>query len=68
MTRKLRMAILLALCLTAPVLTGCPVSKDSPNPDGITSCPPRCVCTDQGDTFDVICLDEGPPGNEMENQ
>ena len=68
MTRKLRMAILLALCLTAPILTGCPVSKNEPNPDGINSCPAGCTCIDEGETYDVICPNEEPPSNEMENQ
>ncbi len=68
MTRKLRMAILLVLCLTAPVLTGCPVSKNHPNPDGINSCPSSCTCTDIGDAYEVTCVDPGPPGEDMENQ
>jgi hypothetical protein len=62
MTRKLRMAILLALCLTAPVLTGCPVSKTEPNPDGINSCPTGCACTDNGQTYEVICGAEDQGG------
>jgi hypothetical protein len=60
MTRKLRTAFLLVLCLTTPVLTGCPVSKNEPNPDGINSCPTNCICTDGGDMVEVQCGSEIP--------
>lgn len=66
MTRKLRMATLLALCLATSILTGCPVSKNEPNPDGINSCPTNCICTDNGDVVEVQCGDDTPE-NEMEN-
>jgi hypothetical protein len=65
MTLKLRMAILLALCLTASLLTGCPVKKDEPNPDGIRSCPDNCTCTDNGDVYEVHCDGGGEGGEEM---
>ena len=58
--RQTRIAILL-LCLAASLLTGCPdVPKDSPNPDGINSCPPDCECIDNGDSYTVRC------GGELE--
>ncbi|MET0623012.1 MAG: hypothetical protein ABW250_08555 [Pyrinomonadaceae bacterium] len=65
MTLKLRMATLLALCLAASVMTGCPVKKDEPNPDGINSCPAGCTCTDDGDTYEVICDGGGEGGEDM---
>lgn len=68
MTLKMRMATLLALCLTASILTGCPVKKDEPNPDGINSCPAGCTCTDDGDVYEVQCGGEGEGGGEMLNQ
>ena len=68
MTRKLRMAFLLALCLTAPILTGCYVSKNEPNPDGVNTCPTGCTCTDNGDSYEVVCSGEEPGGDVMVNQ
>lgn len=52
------MATLLALCLAASVLTGCPVSKNEPNPDGINICPAGCTCIGNPDVIEVQCGDD----------
>jgi hypothetical protein len=52
---RLPRTIIMLLCLAACFLTGCEVPKDSPNPDGISSCPAECVCTESGDTLTIRC-------------
>ena len=52
---RLPRIVILLLCLSTCLLTGCPVPKDSPNPDGIRDCPSNCTCEDTGDVFEVIC-------------
>jgi hypothetical protein len=52
--RQLRIVFML-LCLAVCFLTGCEVSKDTPNPDGVSSCPADCRCEVNGDTLTIRC-------------
>ncbi len=54
--RQSRIVLLLLLCLITSLMSGCPdVPKDSPNPDGIRSCPPDCICEETENSYTVNC-------------